>query len=131
MDIFSLNGIWCDYHDLKVINIQNRYSIPKKQYESIEVPGRTGNLLIDTGARLNKDISIECCLNCGPLNEEQTNLKMKEITEWLIGPKGYQDLIFSDGGHFKAIVNDVVNVVHKRKDNVFVFTVIFECYEVM
>ena len=131
MDRFSLNGVWSTEHDIQIMNIQNRYSIPKKQYESIEVPGRTGNLLIDTGATLNKDITIECCLDCTPLNDEQINLKLKAITEWLIRPIGYQDLVFSDGGRFKAIVKDVVNVDHKRKDNIFVFVIVFECYEVM
>jgi hypothetical protein len=130
VDRFSLNGVWSTEFNIQVMNIQNRYSIPKKQYESIEVPGRTGNLLIDTGATLNKDITIECCLDCTPLNDEQINLKMKVITNWLIGAIGYQDLVFSDGGCFKAIAKDIV-VDHRRKDNIFIFNIVFECYEVM
>ena len=130
MDRFSLNGVWSTELNIQIMSIQGRYNIPKKQYESIEVPGRTGNLLIDTGATLNKDITIECCLDCTPLNDEQINVKMKAISNWLISPIGYQDLVFSDGGRFKAIAKDIV-VDHRRKDNIFIFSIVFECYEVM
>lgn len=131
MDRFSLNSIWSTDMDIQIMRILNRYSIPKKQYESIEVPGRTGNLIIDNGATLNKDITIECCLDCTPLNDEQINKKMNDISNWLIGGIGYQDLLFSDGGHFKAIVKDLVTIDHRRKDNIFIFNIIFECYEVI
>lgn len=130
MDRFSLNGVWSTEFNIQIMSIQGRYNIPKKQYESIEVPGRTGNLLIDTGATLNKDITIECCLDCTPLNDEQINIKMKAISNWLISAIGYQDLVFSDGGRFKAIAKDIA-VDHRRKDNIFIFNIVFECYEVM
>lgn len=130
MDRFSLNGVWSTEFNIQIMSIQGRYNIPKKQYESIEVPGRTGNLLIDTGATLNKDITIECCLDCTPLDDEQINVKMKAISNWLINAIGYQDLVFSDGGRFKAIAKDIV-VDHRRKDNIFIFNIVFECYEVM
>lgn len=130
-DIFKLNGVSSYTHNLNIISIEGRYSIPKKQYESIEVPGRTGNLLIDTGATLNKDITIQCCLNCGLIDATQIRIKIKQITEWLIGNQGYSVLEFSDGGIFNAIVKDEVKVVHNTKENIFVFTIVFECYEVI
>ena len=130
MDLFYFNDICCNEFNIEVISIKGRYSIPKKQYQSIEVPGRTGNLIIDTGAKLNKDITIKCCIDCGGLSEQQTNDKMSLISEWLVDGLGYGVLTFSDGGIFKAIVKDIVEIEHKRKDNVFVLNIIFECYEV-
>ena len=130
MDRFSLNGVWSTEFNIQIMNIQNRYSMPKKQYESIEVPGRTGNLLIDTGARLNKQITIECCLVCTGLDDIRTATKLKEVQEWLLSPIGYKILEFPDGTKFNAIVSDVVDVVHRYSNNIFSMTLIFECYEV-
>ena len=130
-DIFKLNGVSSYSHNLSIISIEGIYSIPKKQYESIEVPGRTGNLLIDTGAVLNKDITIKCCLNCGLIDPAQIRVKLRQITNWLIGNRGYSLLEFSNGSKFNAIVKDKVDVIHNTKENIFVFTIVFECYEVM
>ena len=128
--MFKWNAISSTYHNLEVINILGKYSMPKKQYQSIEVPGRTGNLLIDTGARLNKQITIECCLVCTGLDDIRTAAKLKEVQEWLLSPIGYKILEFPDGTKFNAIVSDVVDVVHRYSNNIFTMTLIFECYEV-
>ena len=131
MELFTWNGVSSDFHNLSILNISGLYDIPKKQYESIEVPGRTGNLLIDTGATLNKSITIQCCLSCSELSLVQTRVKMQEIQEWLVGPNGYQILSFPDESRFNAIVKEIGTVEQKKFNRIFVFTIIFECYEVI
>ena len=129
--MFIWNSIPSRDYNLDVLHIEGQYSIPKKQYESIEVPGRTGNLLLDTGARLNKTITIQCCLICTGLRPEVIRAKINDIQEWLIGGVGYQVLEFRDGSRFNAIVSDAIEFNHITSDDVFTFDIKFECYEVM
>jgi phage-related protein len=129
--MFSFNNISCTEYNIVVISTEGRFSLPKKQYQSIEVPGRTGNLLIDTGALLNKDITIHCYMNCAGLNEEQTILKYRELVNWLVKPTGYCELEFDGNQVFNAIVKDIVVVNRHELENQFTFDIVFECYEVI
>ena len=49
---FTFNGTSSERYGLKVKN-SNHLSRPAKKIESISVPGRTGNLIIDDGSRLH------------------------------------------------------------------------------
>lgn len=128
---FSFNNISCTQYNVTVISVEGRFDLPKKQYESLEVPGRTGNLLIDTGATLNKDITIHCYMSCSDLNQEETVNRYKALKSWLIEPTGYCSLKFDAYQTFNAVVKDIIPIDHRQKNNDFIFDIIFECYEVI
>ena len=60
---FTFNNISSETFGLKVKST-NHLSLPAKKIESIEIPGRTGNLIIDDGSRRNLSIEVVCYLDC-------------------------------------------------------------------
>ena len=68
-------------------------SIPERIYESYEVPGRSGNMIFDTGAYRNVTQLYNCWYK--PLKQADfaTSYSLiQHITRWLLGPKGYREL---------------------------------------
>ena len=59
---FTFNGTSSERYGLKVKN-SNHLSRPAKKIESISVPGRTGNLIIDDGSKENLVILILSCID--------------------------------------------------------------------
>ena len=59
---FTFNGTTSTSKKLKCKDI-NHLSFASKSYESIKIPGRTGNLIIDDGSLKNKDIEITALLD--------------------------------------------------------------------
>lgn len=104
---FTFNGINSDTYGLKV-KATNHLSFPAKNIESIEIPGRTGNLIIDDGSRKNLSIEVVCFLDCR--ENKDIALRTRQISAWLQDPIGYQSLIFSDGIKFKAICTNQIDV---------------------
>lgn len=104
---FKFNGISSETYGLK-IKTSNHLSHPAKKIESISVPGRTGNLIIDDGSKENLQIELACYVDSRP----NKNLKktMKDIGSWLQDPIGYQLLEFSDGETFKAVCTNQIDV---------------------
>lgn len=104
---FTFNGISSRNFNLKVKS-STHLSSPSKKVEFIEIPGRTGDLVIDDGSFKNLSISIVCLLD----TRETNNLAQvaKQIRNWLQSPIGYQDLVFSDGTTFKAICSNQINI---------------------
>jgi phage-related protein len=110
---FTFNGVNSKTHGLKVRD-STHLSSPQKNVESIEIPGRTGNLVIDDGTFQNKKIKIVCYLDC--THSGNLAVKLKDIYRWLQSPIGYQDLTFSDGCRFKAYCSGSIDVSEVFKD---------------
>lgn len=104
---FTYNGISSEIYNLK-IKSSNHLSRAAKKIESIEIPGRTGNLIIDDGSLQNKQIELVCTLDCRQY--ENIHVVAKQIGDWLQGPIGYQTLTMSDGMSFKAVCTNQIDI---------------------
>lgn len=105
--LFTFNNVSCETHGLKVKST-NHLSLPAKKIESIEIPGRTGNLIIDDGSKQNLSIEVVCYIDCR--EDENIALKTRQIGTWLQEPIGYQKLVFSDGITFNAICTNQIDI---------------------
>lgn len=122
---FTFNGVTASSHGL-TIKSSNHLSRPSKAYDSIKVPGRTGNVIIDDGSFNNKTIDVVCFLDRRTVND--LSVKAKVIGNWLQGITGYKDLIYSDGSTFKAICTNQIDISETIK-NFAEVTIRFEVYE--
>lgn len=104
---FSFNDISSETYGLKVKQ-SNHLSRPAKKIESISIPGRTGNLIIDDGSKENLSIELICTLDCR--THSNIALVAKQIGAWLQDPVGYQTLIMYDGMSFKAICTNQIDI---------------------
>lgn len=125
-NFFTFNGISSKTHNLKCKEI-NHFSFAAKSYESIKVPGRTGNLLIDTGDKENKIVPVIANLDLRKASDKA--LVVKNIKVWLQGHTGYKTLLFDDGVEYQAIVNGEVSFTELFKDY-YEVSINFECVEV-
>lgn len=125
-NFFTFNGISSKTHNLKCKEI-NHFSFAAKSYESIKVPGRTGNLLIDTGDKENKTVPVIANLDLRKASDKA--LVVKNIKVWLQGHTGYKTLLFDDGVEYQAIVNGEVSFTELFKDY-YEVSINFECVEV-
>lgn len=125
-NFFTFNGISSKTHNLKCKEISH-FSFAAKSYESIKVPGRTGNLLIDDGSKENKIIPIIAYLDLREENDKK--LFVSNIRKWLIGHIGYKSLVFDDGVQYEAIVSGEVAFEEIFKDY-YKISINFECVEV-
>ncbi len=123
---FTFNGVSSKTHNLKCKEI-NHLSFAAKSYESIKVPGRTGNLIIDTGDKGNKTMPIVAYLDLREENNKK--LVITNLKKWLMGHTGYKTLLFDDGIEYQAIVNGEVDFKEKFKDY-YEIDINFECVEV-
>ena len=125
-NFFTFNGISSKTHNLKCKEI-NHFSFAAKSYESIKVPGRTGNLLIDTGDKENKIVPVIANLDLRKASDKA--LVVKNIKVWLQGHTGYKTLLFDDGIEYQAVVNGEVTFTELFKDY-YEVSINFECVEV-
>ena len=125
-NFFTFNGISSKTHNLKCKEI-NHFSFAAKSYESIKVPGRTGNLLIDTGDKENKIVPVIANLDLRKASDK--TLVVKNIKVWLQGHTGYKTLLFDDGIEYQAVVNGEVTFTELFKDY-YEVSINFECVEV-
>lgn len=71
-------------------------------FELKEVPGRSGDLIIDNKRKKNKIISVEGQVDC---NGVASNIVIGKINAWLCGEVKYKPLTFSDDSvRYEAIV---------------------------
>lgn len=111
-----------------IVKSSNHLSIPPKSIESIKVPGRTGNLIIDDGSKDNLKIELELYIDNRRNTKNLVQLS-REIGRWLQDPIGYKDLVFDDGLKFKAICDSQLDISEMVK-NFSEFKVTFDAYEV-
>ena len=141
---FTFNNISCKNYNLKCKDISH-ISFASKSYESIKIPGRTGNLIIDDGSYENKTISIIAYLDIRdipierpivgyngdtPIYGENRQDRINNIKKWLIGHTGYKTLTFDDKFTYNAIVNGEI-VFTEMFTDYYEITINFECVEVL
>lgn len=63
LPIFSVNGVLSSDYGIYVLST-NDEDFPERDYESVEIPNRTGNLILDNGRWKNKNVVYNCvCLD--------------------------------------------------------------------
>ena len=124
---FTFNGVSSTTHRLKCKEI-NHFTFSSKSYESIKVPGRTGNLLVDDGSYENKVIPVTAYLDLRTVENKKT--VVNNIKKWLIGHIGYKTLTFDDTVEYQAIVNGEVTFT-ELFTNYYEIEINFECVEVI
>ena len=84
----------------------------ENDFELIEIPGRSGDLVIDNKRKKNKEINIEAYADIEGLGDAKT--VSKNIKQWLQGEVKYKDLTFSnDLTEYKAIVKGPIEIVEE------------------
>ena len=84
----------------------------ENDFELIEIPGRSGDLVIDNKRKKNKEINIEAYADIEGLGDAHT--VAKHIKQWLQGEVKYKDLTFSnDLTEYKAIVKGPIEIVEE------------------
>ena len=98
--IFTINGKTNKDFNFKVKS-SNHLTKSKKKLEFISIPGRTGDLILDEGARENFNLVIE-----GYIDARESNLKTlcDNLDNWLNSTTGYQTITFDDGTILKAVL---------------------------
>ena len=110
--IFTINNKTNKDFNFKVKS-SNHLLRSKKRLEFISVPGRTGDLILDEGARENFNLIIE-----GYIDARKTNLKTlcDSLDNWLNSTTGYQTIAFDDGTALKAVLISEINLTEVVKN---------------
>lgn len=110
--IFTINNKTNKDFSFKV-KTSNHLIKPKRKLEFISIPGRTGDLIIDEGARENFNLIIE-----GYLDGRNSSLKelCKGLDTWLNSTTGYQNITFDDGTVLKAVLISEINPIEVVKN---------------
>lgn len=110
--VFTINNKTNKDFNFKV-KASNHLTKSKKKLEFIDIPGRTGQLIIDEGARENFNLLIE-----GFIDARISNLKTvcDNLDIWLNGTKGYQTMTFDDGTVLKVVFIGQINPVDIKKN---------------
>ena len=124
---FTFNGTTSTSKNLKCKDI-NHLSFASKSYESIKIPGRTGNLIIDDGSFENKVIEITALLDLRGKTNAEKKTAINGLKTWLIKPVGYKTLLFDDTIQYQAICSKVECANYST--DYIEFTIEFEVVEV-
>ena len=110
--MFTINNKTNKDFNFKV-KASNHLTKPKKKIEFISIPGRTGDLILDEGARENFNLVIE-----GYIDARETNLKTlcDNLDNWLNSTTGYQTITFDDGTILKAVLISEIDPVEVVKN---------------
>ena len=110
--IFTINNKTNKDFNFKVKS-SNHLLKPKKKLEFISIPGRTGDLILDEGARENFNLVIE-----GYIDARESNLKTlcDNLDNWLNSTTGYQTITFDDGTILKAVLISEIDTVEVVKN---------------
>lgn len=91
---FIFNGKTSEEFNI-LVEDHDYWKLPKRRLEFVQVPGRTGDLIIDDGSRENFTVIFQCHVEVD--SKDKASL-LDELDEWLNGPTGYKELsIFIDG----------------------------------
>ena len=110
--MFTINNKTNKDFNFKVKS-SNHLTKPKKKLEFISIPGRTGDLILDEGARENFTLIIE-----GYIDARESNLKTlcDSLDNWLNSTTGYQTITFDDGTILKAVLISEIDTVEVVKN---------------
>ena len=101
----------------------------ENDFELIEIPGRSGDLLINNNRKKNKEINIEAYADIEELGDAHT--VAKNIKQWLQGEVKYKALSFSnDLTEYEAIVKGPIEIV-EEVEGLLNINFKFSCKEVV
>jgi len=101
----------------------------ENDFELIEIPGRSGDLLINNNRKKNKEINIEAYIDLDGLGDAKT--VSRDVKQWLQGEVKYKDLTFSDDlVNYKAVVVGEVEI-YEEIENLLNIKFKFSCKEVI
>ena len=101
----------------------------ENDFELIEIPGRSGDLVIDNKRKKNKEINIEAYADIEGLGDAHT--VAKNIKQWLQGEVKYKALSFSnDSTEYEAIVKGPIEIV-EEVEGLLNINFKFSCKEVV
>ena len=101
----------------------------ENDFELIEIPGRSGDLVIDNKRKKNKEINIEAYADIEELGDAHT--VAKNIKQWLQGEIKYKTLTFSnDSTEYEAIVKGAIEIVEEI-EGLLNISFKFSCKEVV
>ena len=101
----------------------------ENDFELIEIPGRSGDLLINNNRKKNKEINIEAYADIEGLGDAHT--VAKNIKQWLQGEVKYKTLSFSnDLTEYEAIVKGPIEIV-EEVEGLLNINFKFSCKEVI
>ena len=84
----------------------------ENDFELIEIPGRSGDLLINNNRKKNKEINIEAYVDLEGLGDAKT--VSKSIKQWLQGEVKYKTLTFSDDlEEYEAVVVGRIEIIEE------------------
>ena len=84
----------------------------ENDFELIEIPGRSGDLLINNNRKKNKEINIEAYVDLEGLGDAKT--VSKSIKQWLQGEVKYKTLTFSDDlEEYEAVVVGHIEIIEE------------------
>lgn len=127
LESFTYGAISSTSFNFIIVSINNLYGF-ENDFELVEIPGRTGDLLIDNQRKKNKEISIEAYADIEELGEAK--IVSGDIKKWLQGEVLYKPLILSDDNtKYQAIVTGNVEIVEEIK-NLLNIKFTFSCKEV-
>lgn len=111
LDYFVYGGTSSASFNFMIIENDNLNGF-ENDFELIEIPGRSGDLLINNNRKKNKEINIEAYVDLDGLGDAKT--VSKNIKQWLQGEVKYKDLTFSnDLTEYKAIVKGPIEIVEE------------------
>lgn len=121
--IFTINNKTNKDFNFKV-KTSNHLTKPKKKIELVDIPGRTGALILDEGARENFTLTIE-----GYIDARSSSLKSlcERLDSWLNDTIGYQTITFDDGTVLKAVFIGEINP-EEIKNNFGTLSLEFSAY---
>lgn len=123
---FSFDGRTSDEFGI-LVEDHDFWKLPKRRLEFVQVPGRTGDLIIDDGSRENFEVTFQCHVEVE--SEDKASL-LTQLDEWLNSPTGYRDLlIFIDGEYQKELSAIFVGEIALPNTDYFYsdFELIFSC----
>ena len=89
MGVITFNNITSSSLGIEVETFPN-YEVPEKEYQITHVPGRNGDLVVDTKTFQNVPRPYE--VSVATRNGETFTQKMNAIAEWLHSASGYDRL---------------------------------------
>lgn len=128
LDYFVYGGTSSASFNFMIVENDNLNGF-ENDFELIEIPGRSGDLLINNNRKKNKEINIEAYVDLDGLGDAKT--VAKNIKQWLQGEVKYKDLTFSnDLTEYKAIVKGPIEIVEEM-EGLLNINFKFSCKEVI
>ena len=128
LEYFTFGGTSSASFNFIIVENDNLNSF-ENDFELIEIPGRSGDLVIDNKRKKNKEINIEAYADIEGLGDAHT--VAKNIKQWLQGEVKYKTLTFSnDLTEYEAIVKGPIEIV-EEVEGLLNINFKFSCKEVV